>query len=35
MNVNKVISNRAVQLVGGRLDSKGPVHPQTITRREV
>jgi fumarate hydratase, class II len=27
MNVNEVISNRAVQLVGGQLGSKTPVHP--------
>jgi fumarate hydratase class II len=27
MNVNEVISNRAIQLVGGRLGSKTPVHP--------
>ncbi|WP_405139710.1 class II fumarate hydratase [Sphaerisporangium sp. NBC_01403] len=27
MNVNEVISNRAIQLVGGRLGSKDPIHP--------
>ena len=27
MNVNEVISNRAIQLVGGHLGSKTPVHP--------
>jgi fumarate hydratase, class II len=27
MNVNEVISNRAIQLVGGQLGSKRPVHP--------
>ena len=27
MNVNEVISNRAIQLVGGKLGSKHPVHP--------
>jgi fumarate hydratase class II len=27
MNVNEVIANRAIQLVGGRLGSKDPVHP--------
>ena len=27
MNVNEVISNRAIQLTGGRLGSKDPVHP--------
>ncbi|WP_433062335.1 class II fumarate hydratase [Dactylosporangium sp. CS-033363] len=27
MNVNEVISNRAIQLTGGRLGSKTPVHP--------
>jgi fumarate hydratase, class II len=27
MNVNEVISNRAIQLVGGTLGSKQPVHP--------
>ena len=27
MNINEVISNRAIQLVGGELGSKTPVHP--------
>jgi fumarate hydratase, class II len=27
MNVNEVISNRAIQLVGGQLGSKHPIHP--------
>jgi fumarate hydratase class II len=27
MNVNEVIANRAIQLVGGRMGSKQPVHP--------
>jgi len=27
MNVNEVISNRAIQLVGGTLGTKNPVHP--------
>ncbi len=27
MNVNEVISNRAIQLLGGKLGSKSPVHP--------
>ena len=27
MNVNEVISNRAIQLLGGELGSKTPVHP--------
>jgi fumarate hydratase class II len=27
MNVNEVIANRAIQLVGGRLGSKNPIHP--------
>src|SRR5580704_872811 len=27
MNVNEVISNRAIQLVGGQIGSKTPVHP--------
>ena len=27
MNVNEVISNRAIQLVGGKLGSKNPIHP--------
>src|SRR3984885_3632274 len=27
MNVNEVISNRAVQLLGGELGSKKPIHP--------
>ena len=28
MNVNEVISNRAIQLLGGELGSKKPVHPE-------
>jgi fumarate hydratase class II len=27
MNVNEVIANRAIQLVGGKLGSKAPIHP--------
>ena len=27
MNVNEVIANRAIQLLGGRLGSKDPIHP--------
>jgi len=27
MNVNEVLSNRAIQLLGGRIGSKAPVHP--------
>lgn len=27
MNVNEVISNRAIQLAGGKLGSKNPIHP--------
>ena len=27
MNVNEVISNRAIQLLGGEVGSKAPVHP--------
>jgi fumarate hydratase class II len=27
MNVNEVISNRAIELLGGELGSKSPVHP--------
>jgi fumarate hydratase class II len=27
MNVNEVIANRAIQLVGGRLGTKNPIHP--------
>ena len=27
MNVNEVISNRAIQIMGGKLGSKSPVHP--------
>ena len=27
MNVNEVLSNRAIQLLGGKLGSKAPVHP--------
>ena len=28
MNVNEVLSNRAIQLLGGELGSKSPVHPE-------
>ena len=27
MNVNEVISNRAIEIAGGQLGSKKPVHP--------
>lgn len=27
MNVNEVISNRAIEILGGELGSKNPVHP--------
>src|SRR5688572_2701899 len=27
MNVNEVISNRAIEILGGELGSKSPVHP--------
>lgn len=27
MNVNEVISNRAIEMLGGELGSKKPVHP--------
>ena len=27
MNVNEVISNRAIELMGGEMRSKKPVHP--------
>lgn len=27
MNVNEVISNRAIEIMGGELGSKEPVHP--------
>ena len=27
MNVNEVISNRAIEILGGKLGSKNPVHP--------
>lgn len=27
MNVNEVISNRAIEILGGRMGSKQPVHP--------
>ena len=27
MNVNEVISNRAIELAGGEMGSKAPVHP--------
>lgn len=27
MNANEVISNRAIELLGGKLGSKDPIHP--------
>lgn len=27
MNVNEVLSNRAIEILGGELGSKSPVHP--------
>lgn len=27
MNVNEVIANRAIEILGGQLGSKNPVHP--------
>ena len=27
MNVNEVIANRAIQILGGKIGSKKPVHP--------
>jgi fumarate hydratase class II len=33
MNANEVISNRAIQLLGGRLGSKSPVHPNDHVNR--
>jgi fumarate hydratase class II len=33
MNVNEVISNRAIELAGGRLGSKDPVHPNDHVNR--
>lgn len=33
MNVNEVISNRAIELAGGRLGSKTPVHPNDDVNR--
>ena len=27
MNVNEVIANRAIQLMGGKMGSKNPIHP--------
>jgi fumarate hydratase class II len=33
MNANEVISNRAIQLLGGRLGSKDPVHPNDHVNR--
>jgi len=31
MNVNEVISNRAIELAGGVLGSKKPIHPMTMS----
>lgn len=33
MNVNEVISNRAIELLGGELGSKKPVHPNDHVNR--
>ena len=33
MNVNEVISNRAIQLVGGKLGTKEPIHPNQDVNR--
>jgi fumarate hydratase, class II len=33
MNVNEVIANRAIQLVGGELGSKDPIHPNDDVNR--
>ena len=33
MNVNEVISNRAIEMAGGRLGSKDPVHPNDHVNR--
>lgn len=33
MNVNEVISNRAIELAGGKLGSKSPVHPNDHVNR--
>ena len=28
MNVNEAIANRAIEMIGGKLGSKKPVHPK-------
>jgi len=33
MNVNEVISNRAIEMAGGRLGSKNPIHPNDHVNR--
>ena len=35
MNVNEVISNKAIELSGGKLGSKDPVHPNDHVNRSV
>jgi len=30
MNVNEVISNRAIETAGGEMGSKKPIHPMTM-----
>ena len=35
MNVNEVISNRAIEMCGGELGSKEPVHPNDHVNRYV
>jgi len=35
MNANEVISNRAIELLGGELGSKNPVHPNDHVNRSM
>ena len=30
MNVNEVIANRAIEMMGGKMGSKKPIHPNTM-----
>ena len=31
MNANEVISNRAIEIMGGKIGSKSPVHPNAVS----
>ena len=35
MNVNEVIANRAIEILGGKMGSKNPVHPNDHVNKEI